>query len=178
MTTHTGDTETLPGSGNTIETAPGLTDQQKQEVREIFARAVREYWTEDDIRELARNESNAEFHNALKNDVSAMVTGLVKHNPEAIMNQLFRQGGMVVRTKSSEYFDGIVGELMRDEESGIPEAIRQHVRDNLPTLIQNAISVIVAGMVTNFIAKNADSLAQASRDMINQAFQNASLRTY
>lgn len=169
--------DTLPGTRDPGRTESGLTDQQKTEVMQLFAAAVRQHWTEDNIRTIAKNESLAEVSRILKDEVSAKVAGLVQRNPEAVLNQLFRESGMIVRTKSGEYLDGIVGALLKDEESGIPQAIREHVSENLTALIQNSISDIVARMVVNYIANNADNLATASKHLINQAFQNASFRT-
>ena len=171
--------DTLSGIGlgkNVGEVVIGLTDQQKAETREIVVNAIREYWTEDEIKRVAITQAEGRVNDILENAVSAKVAALVENNPQAVMDQLFRQSGMVVRTKSSEYFDGIVGAMLQDEESGIPEAIREHVRDNLTELIQNAISGIVAGMVANYMQDNADALANASKQMIDRAFQNASIR--
>lgn len=156
----------------------GLTDQQKAETREIVVAAIREYWTEDQIRGLAKSEADGRVNEILQNTIAAKVAALVENDPQTVVNQLFRQSGMVVKTKSSEYFDNIVAQLLQDEASGIPEAIRDHVKLHLTDLIQNAISGIVAGMVVNFISSNADNLASASKDMIREAFQNASVRSF
>lgn len=155
-----------------------LTEAQEERIRVIITGCIREYWTDDEVKRLARTEAEETINRLLENAISAKVAGLVEHDPAGVMDQLFRQSGMVVRTKSSEYFDGIVGAMLQDEESGIPEAIRNHVKLHLTELVQNAISGIVAGMVANFMQNNADSLANASKQMIDHAFQNASIRSY
>jgi hypothetical protein len=156
----------------------GLTDQQKDETREIVVAAMREYWTEDAIKRLAAEKAEARVNDLLQHGIAAKVAGLVEHNPESVMSLLFRQSGMVVKTKSSEYFDGIVGELLKNEASGIPEAIRDHVKLHLTELAQRSVSEIVAAMVVNFIKNDADALASSSRQMIEEAFRTASIRSY
>lgn len=173
--------DALSGIGlgsNEGETVVGLTDHQKAEVREIFTSAIKAYWNDDAIKRLASDRAESRVNDLLEHSITAKVAALIEHNPQAVMDQLFRQPGMVVKTDASKYFDGTIGAMLQDEASGIPEAIRQHVRENLPTLIQNAISGIVAAMVVNYISGNADALAEASRTMISQAFQNATVRAY
>lgn len=156
---------------------PSLTEKQRNEIRAIVSGMVREYWADDGIKDIARTTAAARVDTLLEEGIAAKVRTAAEIAPAKMVEEMFRKSGYVVKTKASECFDKIVADIIQDEASGLPEAIRQHVRDHLVELVQRAVGEIVAAMIVQFLKNGADGLAQSTRDMMQQAFMSASIRT-
>lgn len=157
--------------------APSLTDQQRNEIRAIIFGSIREYWADEEIKQIARSAAEATVDRLLEHGVAAKVRAAAEIAPEKMVEEMFRRSGHIVKTDSSAWFDKIVAGILQDEASGLPEAIRQHVREHLVELVQRAVGEIVAAMIVQFLKNGADGIAQSTRDMMQQAFMNASIRT-
>lgn len=154
-----------------------FTPDQEARLRELMCGVVREYWTTDGIKSIAQDAAKKQAEWIIEDGISAKIRAATEAEPAKMVEQLFRNSGMVVKTKASEYFDGIVGAILQDEDSGLPGAIRLHVQENLPHLIHNAVTAIVAAMVVDWLKSGVGGATDATREIVRQAFMNASMQT-
>jgi hypothetical protein len=129
------------------------------------------------VKELARTETKRMVDCLLDDGMKAKIAAVVQVEPVKALEQLFRQSGMMVKTKASEEFDAIVNAMLLDEDSGLPAAVRQYTKDHFEELVARAVKEVVAAMVVQFVKNGAEGLAAATQDMMRQAFQNASINT-
>jgi hypothetical protein len=157
--------------------APVFTDEQEARLRELMCGVVREYWTEDGINHIAREAAKQQVGWMLDEGMKAKIAAAVEADPVKSLEQLFRQSGMIVKTQASQEFDAIVNALLKDEDSGLPAAVRQYTKDHFEELVMRAVREVVASMVVAFIKQGADGMAASMQEMMRQAFMNASMNT-
>jgi len=152
-----------------------FTEDQSSELRSLVFGMMREYWAQDAVKEIARESAEMTARAKIEGDIGTRVAALATDEIglRKMVEQLFRDSGHVVKTRSSELFDGIVAGFMRDEAGGIPDAIRQHVREHLPELVQRAVCEIMTAMLIDAIKVGSGDIAGATRQMIGHAFMTA-----
>jgi hypothetical protein len=153
---------------------PPFTPEQTAKLRGVVFGMMAEYWAEDRLKNTIRERADERINQMFEHSVKAQVLSVMQsgEGPKVIEN-LFRQSGYVVRTEASQFVDGIVGALLTDPTTGMPEQIRSFVRANLQQLVLQAVTAIVTQMVVDYIKGNADALANGSRGLIETAFLNA-----
>lgn len=150
----------------------GLTGAQRREVIEL----LNGYFGIEEAARRAQDAAARMLKTYIEEGITSKIMDLVKESPEKAVAALFNHSGMIVRTEASKAFDEIICTMLRDEGNGIPEAIRQYLRDHLPELIQRAVSEIVATMVIDFLKNGASEAAIANAQLIRAAFMSARIQ--
>lgn len=149
----------------------GLTEAQRGEVINL----LHGYWGSDAARTLARDAAEGAVERKLEYGIKAKVAAIAENDAtmRTAIDQIFRNSGRLVQSEGSKVFDDIIAAFMRDEAGGIPDAIRQHVRDNLPDLVQRAVTQVAVAMVVESVAAVGSVLASETHQMIRDAFMKA-----
>lgn len=164
------------GLGKPAESAP-FTQEQERRLRELMGDVVREYWTTDDIKRISQDAAKKQAEWIIEDGMKVKIAEAVHADPAKMVEQLFRHSGMMVKTQASQEFDTIVNAMLQDEDSGLPEAVRQYTKEHFEELVARAIKEIVAAMVAQFVKQGAAGLALSTQDVMRQAFMNASMNT-
>jgi len=146
-----------------------LNETQRKEVIEL----LHGYWGSQQVKSMAEEAAGTMFRIKMEEDIRSLLLQGVQNDPAKMVAEMFRSSGMIVKTEASKVFDAIVADHLKDEDSGVPAAIRQYVADHLPMLVQRAVTEIVTAMVIDFLKSGASSLAGANHEMIRNAFMNA-----
>lgn len=156
---------------------PPFTEAQEERLRELMCGVVREYWTTDAVKDIAKDEARRTANYLVEEGIKSQISAATTADPAKMVEQLFRHSGMMVKTQASQEFDAIVNTMLQDESSGLPSAIKLYAKEHFEELVARAVKEIVAAMVVQFIKNGADGLAASAQDIMRQAFMNASINT-
>lgn len=146
-----------------------LSDDQREAVRILITQ-----WLHASETHLLVQRAVATYVNdQITESIQGKLATLMETEPLKLIDQLFRNSGMVVQTKASEKFDAIVARALRMDDTGLMEAVKTYTRMHMPDLIQRAITEIVTQLVLQQLATGYNDLAQASSELIRDAFMNS-----